>query len=223
MKKVSLTFILIITCIFTVYGCGCTKEETISKEEAIEILKENKVNENVEIVTTIETSINNNKTTSTQHDIYYNNTYYHLSENNGIATKTWYGKVGNVLYAFYYTKNANNQETKTSSRITETQLNAAKKQPNSVINSLFNESGNLSSIYDISATKKGSTYTIQASSNLEEESITHTITIKDNKIEKIITNSSIANDSIKITYSYNYDVEKIDLPSLNEYPLKVNG
>ena len=81
----------------------------------------------------------------------------------------------------------------------------------------------MSSIYDISATKKGSTYTIQASSNLEEESITHTITIKDNKIEKIITNSSIANDSIKITYSYNYDVEKIDLPSLNEYPLKVNG
>ena len=135
------------------------------------------------------------------------------------------GKIlnNNVLYAFYYTKNANNQETKSSSRIENSQLEAAKKQPNNIIDNLFDSEGDLLKGYEITGLKRGKTYTIQVSYNLEQESSTYTITITDNKISKIVTTNNIASDTIKTTYDYNYNVEEIDLPTLTEYPLVVNG
>jgi len=222
MKKL-FKYLMLFVCTFAIFGCGCKKDETISKETAIEVLKETRVNNNVEITTTTETNVNGVSTTSTQTDVYYGNKYYHLSENNGISTKTWYGHVDNVLYAFYYTKNANSEEVKTSSRIEDNQLESAKKQPNNIITSLFDEEGNLLANYEVTGSKNGRTYTIQITNNTEQESDVYTITITDNKIIKVVKNSSIASDSIKTTYDYNYDVEDIDLPTLNEYPLQVNG
>ena len=100
MKKFSLVFLLLITCLFAFLGCSCDKKETVKREAAISILKETKVDENVKIITTTETNVNGVKTTSNQTDIYYNDKYYHLTENNGVTTKTWYGEINNILYAF---------------------------------------------------------------------------------------------------------------------------
>ena len=223
MKKTSLIFALILAFAFYLFGCGCNKEKNINKEEALEVLKESVVRDNVEIVTTTETTVNNIKTVSTQSDIYYNDKYYHLSENNNISTKTWYGEVNNVLYAFYYTKNANNEETKTSSRIESTQLESVKQQPNSIYNTITDTNGNLLQGMEISASKLGRTYTIQITNSNEDEANTYTYTIEDAKIKKIVQTSNIGSDSIIITYDYNYDVEDIELPTLSEYPLNVNG
>lgn len=223
MKKFSLTFILLITCTLSLFGCSCKNKETISKEEAISVLKESLVTNNVEIITTTETIVNNVKTISTQKDVYYGDKYFHLSESTNLSTKTWYGKVNNVLYAFYYTKNANNEEVKTSSRIENAQLESVQKQPNSIVNSLLNDEGNLPPSYEVTGSKKGRVYTIQITSNLENESNAYTFTIKDAKINKIVKNSNIASDSIITTYDYNYEVEEIQLPTLSEYPLNVNG
>lgn len=223
MKKLCLSFVLLITCIFTTVACGCNKEETIKKEDAIAVLKETNVNQNVEVVTTTETNVNGVKATSSQTDVYYGNKYYHSSETDGVSTKTWYGEINNVLYAFYYTKNANNEETKTSSRIDTTQLESAQKQPYSVVSNLFDENGLLLEGYEIGATKKGNTYNIQITSNLESESLVYTITIKDAKFTKIVKTSNIASDTITITYDYNYNVEDIELPTLTDYPLNVNS
>ena len=223
MKKSSLLYVLIFSVLFALFGCSCNKDETISKDEAIEVLKESLVKGSVKITTTTETLINNIKSTSTQKDIYYQNKYYHLSENNGISTKTWYGEVNDVLYAFYYTKNTNNEETKTSSRIEQAQLDSVKNQPNSLINTLFDENDNLLENYEITGSKSNRTYTIQIINNSETENNAYTITITDGKIIKIIHTSNIASNAITTTYDYNYDVENIELPSLSEYPLNVNG
>ena len=223
MKRFSLTFILLITCIFTVLGCSCNKEETVSKEKAVQVLEDAKVNDNVTITTTTETNVNGIKTVSTQTDTYYEDKYYHLSESNNLSTKTWYGYVDNILYAFYYTKNANNEEIKTSSKIEATQLESVKKQPSSIITNLFDENNKLLENYEISATRKGSTYTIKINNNLEEESNIYTITIEDGKVIKIIKITSIASDTIKTTYDYSYKVSDISLPNLNDYPLNING
>ena len=81
------------------------------------MLKEHKINGNVEVKTTTETIINNLYSSSTQMDIYYGDKYLHMSEASDLTTKTWYGSINNTLYAFYYTKNANDEEIKSSSRI----------------------------------------------------------------------------------------------------------
>lgn len=223
MKKSALLYAVIFSVLFALFGCGCKKEETISKEVAIEVLKESLVQGNVEITTTTETVINNIKSISTQKDIYYQNKYYHLSEDNNVSTKTWYGEINDVVYAFYYTKNTNNEETKTSSRIEQNQLESIKKQHNSLINNLFDVSGNLLESYQITASKKGKTYHIQITSSSESESNTYDITLADAKIAQIIHRSNIASNYIKTTYDYNYLVEDIQLPSFSEYPLNVNG
>ena len=76
---------------------------------------------------------------------------------------------------------------------------------------------------EISANKLGRTYTIQITNSNEGEASTYTYTIEDAKIKKIVQTSNIGSDSIIITYDYNYDVEDIELPTLSEYPLNVNG
>ena len=187
------------------------------------MLKESLVKDNVEIITTTETTVNDIKTVSVQQDIYYGNKYYHSSENTSTSTKTWYGTVNNILYAFYYTKNANNDEVKTSSRIEDAQLESVMKQPNSIYHSIVDSEGNLLNQFDVSASKSGNTYTIQVSSFSENESISYIFTVTDSKIIKIVQSSSINNDIITITYDYNYDVSDIELPSLSEYSLNVNG
>lgn len=222
MKKLFIKFVLLALVLF-IPACAFKKEKNVKKEEAIEVLRETKINGNVKVITTTETNVNGTKTTSTQTDIYYGDKYYHTSETNNLSTKTWYGKVNNILYAFYYTKNANNEEVKNSSRIEEAQLESTKAQLNSIITNLFDDSNNLLEKYEISATKKGDLYTIQVNSNLTEESDIYTITIEDNKVTKIIKNNSILSDSIKTTYEYNYTVEDFNLPTLNEYPLTTNG
>lgn len=219
MKKTSLFLLLLIMLTFFLNACSCAKEAVVDTDTAVNILKESKVSENVEITTITEANVNGTKSTSTQTDIYYNNKYYHLTDNNGVSTKTWYGYIDNVLYAFYYTKNAANEEMKSSSRIEDNLLKSANNQPNFIFNTLFDENGKLLSKYDLTASKKKNTYTIQATSNLNEESISYTITIEKNKISKIIKSSNIAKDTIKIIYEYNYDVSDFYLPSLDEYPL----
>lgn len=223
MKKIYFNILLLFFCMFICFGCSCSNAQTISKEEAIEILKKAKIEDNVEIITTTETIINGIKSTSTQKDVYHSNKYYHLSENNGVSTKTWYGEVNDVLYAFYYTKNSKSEERKISSRIDVSQLDSAKKQPSIIIDNLFNNQGNLISNYTITANKNNNTYIIQISGKLEEEKDTFLITIKDNKIIKIVKSSRLENDTIKTTYNYNYDIEDFTLPALNEYHLIVNG
>lgn len=223
MKKSTLFYVVVFSVLFALFGCSCNSDETISKEEAVEVLNESLVYGNVEITTTTETLINDIKSTSTQKDIYYENKYYHLSENNGISTKTWYGEVNDVLYAFYYTKNASNEEVKTSSRIEQSQLDSIKNQPNSLINTLLDENGYLLEGYEITGSKKGRNYTIQITKNSEGQSNDYTITVTDAKITKIVHTTNITKNSIATTYDYNYDVEDITLPSLLEYPLNVNG
>lgn len=216
-------YLMFIICAFIIFGCSCTFEQKISKEEAIDIIKNINDTNNVTITTTTETTIDGDKSYSTQVDTYYEDKYYHLSDINGISTKTWYGEIDNVLYAFYYTKNANNEEAKSSSRIENSLLEATKKQPISVITNLFDSEGNLSENYNISGSKKGKTFTIVINNQLENESDFYTITIEDNKILKVIKSSNIDNNVIKITSDYTYNVEDITLPTLNEYPLSVNG
>ena len=216
-------YLLIFIFTFILFGCSCNKKEIISKNESINILKQANQNGNMQITTTTETNISGTKTSSIQTDIYYENKYYHISDNNGISTKTWYGEVDNVLYAFYYTKNTNNEEIKTSSRIESSMLEAAKKQPSNIVNNLFDEDGNLLEGYTISGTKSENTYEITINRYTEEERDSYTISIKDNKIMKITKTSDIVSDTIKITYDYTYDVEDITLPTFNEYPLSVNN
>lgn len=223
MKKYNLLYVLIFAVMFALFGCSCRKEETLSKEEAINILKDSLIQENVEITTTTEALVNDIKSSSIQKDIYYQNKYYHSSENNNSSTQTWYGEINKTLYAFYYTKNINNEEIKSSSRIENSQLESVKNQPNALIKNLFDESGNLLTKYQITGTKKGASYTIQITSNILSESNTYIISISNNMITKIINTSNIANNSITTTYDYNYDVRDIELPSLSEYPLNVNG
>lgn len=223
MRKYNLIFVLIFAIMFALFGCSCKKEETINQKEATTVLKESLVRDNVEITTTTETMISNTKSTSTQKDVYYQDRYFHSSENNNIETKTWYGEINNVLYAFYYTKNYNNEEYKTSSRIEQAQLDSIKDQPNTLINNLFDANGNLLENLEITGTKRNKSYTIQITNNLGSEKNTYVISITDAKITRIINTSIIANDYITVTYDYNYEVEEIALPSISEYPLNVNG
>ena len=77
--------------------------------------------------------------------------------------------------------------------------------------------------YDLAASRTGNKYTIQINKNSENESDVYTITIANNRIITIVKNSNIEDDSIKITYTYDYNIENFELPSLNEYPLNVNN
>lgn len=214
---------MLISSTFFTFACGCRKVETISKEAATSILKETTISGNVEVTTITETSINNIRATSSQTDSFYGDKYYHSTNANNLTSKTWYGYVDNALYAFYYTKNGSNEEAKSSSRIESSLLTSAKKQLNSITNTLFDESGNLLKQYSISGTKKGDIYTIEISGSGEEESVIYTITIEDNKMIKIIKNNNILNDTIKTTYDFKYDISDFSLPSLSEYPLTTNG
>lgn len=222
MKKIILNIILCCA-IFIFVGCSCKEEKTIKKEEAMKVLKETKINGNVEVKTTTETIINNLYSSSTQTDIYYGDKYLHMSEANDLTTKTWYGSINNTLYAFYYTKNANDEEIKSSSRIERTLLESTKSKLNDITNSLFDEDGKLVEGYAINATKKGNVYTIAIDKSNVEENNSYIITIQNNKILKIVNENTINDTVIKTTYEYNYDVREFEVPSLNEYPLKTNG
>lgn len=223
MKKFNLLFVLILGILFFTFGCSCSTEQTVSKEEALDVLKSIEMDENVKITTTTETVVNNQKATTIQTDYYYGDKYYHVSEGEDISTKTWYGYVEDALYAFYYTKNAEDVEVKNSSRIEATQLESIKNQPTSVVNSLLTKEGTLVEGYELNATRMGNRYTIQASVNGEEESDVYTITIINNKITKLKKTNGVEQNSIKVTYVYEYDIDDFELPSLNEYPLNVNN
>lgn len=224
MRKALLNIMLCCTILFLI-GCACKKEKTIKKEEAIEVLKETKINGNVEVKTITETIINGIYSSSTQTDTYYGDKYLHTSDGPDLTTKTWYGSVNNTLYAFYYTKNANNEEIKSSSKIEPSLLEATKNQLNDIINNLFDEEGNLITSYSIYATKKGNVYTItvENNNNSTEENNNYTITIQNNKILKIIKENTVNNSVIKTIYEYNYDINEIEIPTLTEYPLRTNG
>lgn len=222
MKKLNILLTLILAFTFIVGGCACNNEKAISSEDALNVLKDSKIEENVIVTTTTETTVNETKTTSLQTDYYYNDKYYHTSDANNLSTKTWYGYVDNVLYAFYYTKNANNEEVKYSTRIDDSTLTAAKSQTSIIKNSLFSESGTLLENHEIAGSKKGDTYTIQVTQNSQDESNIYTFTIEDGKIHKLIKTNNIGNDTIKTTYEYNYIVNDINLPSISEYPLNAN-
>lgn len=223
MKNKLLIYILTFIAIFSLVGCSCKKDEKITKETAINVLKDSRITTNVMITTTTTTNVNDKESSSIQEDIYYNNMYYHASDTTNLSTKTWYGYVDDTLYAFYYTKNENNNETKTSSRIDKEVLDSTKNQPNATINSLFSEDGNLIENYDVVATKKNKTYTIQITNSKVEESDTYTFTIKDNKVYKLVKTSSTTSNNIKVVYDYNYNVSDINLPNISEYPLKTNN
>ncbi len=217
MKKKGFLLTIVLMFVLVLFGCACEKE--VDKEEALNVLKEANVKNNVEITTVTETTVSGVKSSSTQTDIYYDDKYYHSSEINSVTTKTWYGYVDDVLYAFYYTKNANNEEHKNSTKIEQSQLDSALKQPTNVISVFFDENNNFLDTYTLVASKKGDTYTIEISN----ENDVYTFNIKDNKITKLVKNSSTANDSIKVTYTYNYNVDDITLPTLSEYPLTVSS
>ncbi len=223
MKHKLLIYILTFIAIFSLAGCSCKKDETVKKEDAITTLKDSKITSNVMITTTTTTNTDGKESSSVEEDVYYNNKYYHTSEATDLSTKTWYGYIDDTLYAFYYTKNLNNEEVKTSSRIDKELLDSTKNQPNAIINSLFDDTGSLLDGYEITATKRGRTYTIQITNNEKEESDTYTFTIKDKKIYKLVKTNSTTNNNIKITYDYNYNVSDIVLPSISEYPLKTNN
>lgn len=223
MKKGTLFYVVIFSVLFALFGCSCNKDEIISQEKATSVLKGSLSQDNVEIITTTNTLINGIKSSSTQKDIYYQNKYYHSSENSDILTRTWYGYINDVLYAFYYTKSTDGTETKTSSRIEQSQLDSAKNQLNSIISNLFDENGNLLANHEINGKLTEKTYTIQITNSTDTENIIYTISITDGKITKIINTSNITNNSITTTYDYNYNVNDIELPSLSEYPLNVNG
>ena len=195
----------------------------IRKEEALEVLVSSKVDENVKITTTTQTTVNEQTSTSIQTDYYHDNKYYHTSDAEGVSTKTWYGYIEDVLYAFYYTKNADNNEVKSSSRIEASQLEAVQKQPNSIIDSLLTQNNTLAEGYDLVASKIGDKYTIEINKNGDDQSDIYTITIASNRIITIVKNSSIEDDSIKITYTYDYNIEDFELPSLDDYPLSINN
>ena len=125
MEKIIYCFLLIIP-LFFINACDCKKEEKLSKNAAITILKEAMISGNVEVKTTIETVVDGIKSTSTQKEIYYNDKYYHYNNSDYITTKTWYGTINNSLYAFYYTKEANNKEEKSSSKIETSLLESTK-------------------------------------------------------------------------------------------------
>ena len=223
MKHKLLIYILTFIAIFSLVGCSCKNDETVKKEDAITILKDSKITSNVMITTTTTTNANGKESSSVEEDVYYNNKYYHTSEATNLSTKTWYGYIDDTLYAFYYTKNSNNEEVKTSSRIDKELLDSTKKQPNAIINSLFDDKGSLLDDYEITATRRNKTYTIQITNNEKEESENYTFTIKDKKIYKLVKTNSTTNNNIKITYDYNYNVNDIVLPSISEYPLKTNN
>ena len=223
MKKFNLLFVLLLGTLFFAFGCSCALEQAVSEEEALNVLKSIELDDNMKVVTTTETIVNNQKSTSIQEDYYYENKYYHISEGEDISTKTWYGYVDDVLYAFYYTKNAEEAETKSSSRIEISQLESIKKQPSSIIDSIITDEGTLVEGYTLNATRLGDKYTIEISVNEEEESNVYAITILNNKITKLEQISGVESNSIKITYIYEYDISDFELPSLNEYPLKVNN
>lgn len=222
MKKLFLCLLIFIL-FFCNLGCSCNKEKTISNEEATSLLKQANKYDNVKVATSTETNVNNVKSTSTQIDIVYENKYYHFSENNNITTKTWYGYIDNVLYAFYYTKNSNNQESKFSSKIDTNQLVSAQLYPSSIINDLFDNSGALLENHTINGTKKNKTYTLEIRNNSLSNNSFYTVIIRNGRINKIVKTSSFENNTIKVTYDYSYDIGEITLPTLNEYPLAVNN
>jgi len=222
MKRTNFIFLLIIS-LFFINACKCNKEEIVSKKEAITILKESSISSNVEVITTTETIVDGIKSSSTQKEVYYNDKYYHSNSSDYLTTQTWYGKINDSLYAFYYTKNANNNELKTSSKIELSLLESTKNQLNSIIKNLFDEKGNLLNKYNINGRKKAHTYTIKINNTSDIEMCQYTIKIKDNKVFKIVKRSAILHDSITITHLYNYNVTDFNLPTLNEYPLMVNG
>ena len=57
----------------------------------------------------------------------------------------------------------------------------------------------------------------------EEESDVYTITILDKKVSKIEKYNGVNDNYVKTTYTYEYDIDDLELPSLNDYPLKVNN
>ena len=221
MKKIFLNSILVLVILLS-FGCACKKEKTIKKEEAVNVLKETKINGNVEVKTITQTIINDVYSSSTQIDTYYGDKYLHMSEANDLTTKTWYGSINNTLYAFYYTKNSSNEEIKSSSKIDNSVLESIKNQLNSITNNLFDDFGNLIDTYTINATKKGNVYKINLSNNNIQESISYTIIIQNNKILKIIKENTVNDSVIKTIYEYNYNVNEFKLPTLSEYPLKTN-
>lgn len=223
MKKQFLYIILISLFFTTFLGCNCYKKQILNSEDATYILKNINISENVGITTTTQTNFNGIRTTSSQTDIYFEDKYYHSSELSNILTKTWYGKINNVLYAFYYTKGKYNTENKSSTRIEQSQLDATKKQPWNIIFNLFNGNGDLLPNHTINGTKKGDIYILQISNNTDTQNVHYTIKIKDNNIITVIKTDIIENDSITTTYNYNYSVTDIALPSLTDYPLTVNN
>lgn len=223
MKKYSLLFVLLLGTLFFAFGCSCGLEQAVSNEEALNVLKSIEMDENMKVTTTTETVVNNQRSTSIQEEYYYENKYYHVSEGEDISTKTWYGYIDDILYAFYYTKSAEEIETKNSSRIETSQLESIKKQPTSIIDSIITDEGTLVEGYALNATRMGDKYNIEISVNEEEESSVYTITILNNRITKLEQINGVESNSIKITYVYEYDINDFELPSLNEYPLKVNN
>lgn len=223
MRKFNLLFVLLFGFLFFVFGCACMDEETVSKQEALDVLKSVKYEENVKVTTTTKKIVNNEDATSIQTDYYYKDKYYHVSESEQLSTKTWYGYIEDVLYAFYYTKNSENVETKTSSRIEFSQLEDIKKQPSNIITTLIKDDGSLVEGYDLTATKIGQKYTIQISKNSQEESDIYTIIILDQRVTQIEKNTGAQSDSITTIYTYEYDINDFELPSLNDYPLNVNN
>jgi len=223
MRKFNLLFVLLFGFLFFVFGCACMGEETVSKQEALDVLKSVKYEENVKVTTTTKTIVNNEEATSIQTDYYYKDKYYHVSESEQLSTKTWYGYIEDVLYAFYYTKNSENVETKTSSRIEFSQLEDIKKQPSNIITTLIKDDGSLVEGFDLTATKIGQKYTIQISKNSQEESDIYTIIILDQRVTQIEKNTGAQSDSITTIYTYEYDINDFELPSLNDYPLNVNN
>lgn len=223
MKNFNLLFALLFGVLFFSFGCSCSNEQIVKDDDAIEVLLASKVDENVKITTITEIVSDGVSSSSSQIDYYYENKYHHISNNENSSIKTWYGYVGDVLYAFYYTKNNTSSEIKESSRIDITQFESTKNQPNDLINTLITPQGTLVEGYKLSSRKLGNKYTIKVSINEEEESDSYTIIIEDNKILQIDKFNGVKNNSIKISYMYEYNIDDVQLPTFNEYPLNVNN
>lgn len=223
MKNFNLFFALLFGVLFFSFGCSCSNEQIVKDEEAIDILLASKVNENVKITTITEIVCDGITSSSSQTDYYYENKYHHISNNENSSIKTWYGYVGDVLYAFYYTKSNTNSAIKESSRIDISQFESTKNQPNDLINTLITSKGKLVEGYKLSSKKLGERYTINVSVNDEEESDYYTIIIERNKILQIDKFNGVKNNSIKISFIYEYNIDDIQLPTFNEYPLNVNN
>lgn len=219
--KIFFKYILLIFLLLMCFSCSCN-EKHLSEEETIQILQNCTKTNKVKVTTSIETEVNGVKDTSFQTDYYDNNLYFRSVINDFNTNKTWYGYQDNVLYAFYYTKTKDNEESKYSTRIEDSVLTSVKQQPYKVINDLI-INGHLIDDYVLSSTKKNNNYLINISKNSNEENILYKFTLANNKIDTINYTFSSNDTLITIIYSYSYVFESVSLPSLVDYPLIVNS